>query len=162
MILTLITVLGVTVLLVSFWKRILDFLNGPVRDLLERVFGAKRCGWYVKFLQWCDDKITPVARTVKMYWKKFKDTVINLKSIWRKNPDGTYEKETTTTTRTPDPKMAKKITVVESNIPWQDVPTPVRNEMIARRTKEAELDERALVVEKVRERAEEEGIALAV
>lgn len=146
-------------LLLSFWPQILEFFNGTVRDLLERLFGADKCGWYTKLLSWLDNKVSAVRRKVKMYWKKFKDTVISVKSRYVKNADGTYSKSTETIVRKSQ-TTAKRV-VVEETVGWEYLPDSVREEMLTRRVKEAELDDRALVEEKYRERAEEDGISLS-
>ena len=146
-------------LAVACWPRLLEFLNGPVRDLLEKCFGAAKCEWYSNFLSWCDKKCAvPIRRTVKMQWKKFKDTVLRIKSVYRKNPGGSYTKQNETILRT-GAETARRI-VTEETIGYEDLPNEVREAMIKRRTKVGELDERALVAEKVRQRAEEDGIEL--
>lgn len=159
MILTLIAVLGVAALLITFWNDIREFLNTVVRDFLEKIFGAGKCSWFVNFVQWCDHKITPIRRVVKMQWKKFRDTILRVNSIYEKNDDGTYTKKTETIVRA-SPTTAKR-QIVEETIGWEYLPAAVRDEMLARRTKQAELDERELVAEKVRQRAEEDGIELS-
>ena len=68
MILTILAVLTAAALVPKFWRYILSFLNGPVRNLLERLFGADHCSWYVKFLQWADKKATATHRIIKMAW----------------------------------------------------------------------------------------------
>jgi hypothetical protein len=159
MIISMIVVLGAAVLLAKYWKIILDFLNGPIRDLLEKTFGQDKCRWYVDFLQWCDNKVTGAKRFVKMQWAKFKDTVLRIKSVYRKNEDGTYTKKNETILRTGEKTARRKVT--EETIGWEYLPNEVRDEMLRRRTTEAELDERELVEEKVRQRAEEDGIELS-
>jgi hypothetical protein len=158
MIITLIALMGATVLLAKFWKTILDFLNGPVRNRLEKCFGQEKCQWYVNFLEWCDNKVTCAKRIVKMQWEKFKDTIWRIKSVYRKNPDGSYTKQNETILRT-GAETARRI-VTEETVGWEYLPNEVREEMLRRRTNEAELDERELVAEKVRQRAEEECIDL--
>ena len=157
MIISLIVILGAAALLVSCWKFILAFLNGPVRDLLEKCFGAEKCEWYSRFLIWCDKKSTAVKRIVKMQWAKFKDTVLHVKSKYVKTGNG-YLKTTETLVRTGE-KSARRI-VSEEPIGWEDLPNGVREEMIKRRTNEGEIDDRELIAEKVRQRAAEDGIEL--
>ena len=94
-----------------------------------------------------------------MQWKKFRDTILRVNSIYEKNDDGTYTKKTETIVRA-SPTTAKR-QIVEETIGWEYLPAAVRDEMLARRTKQAELDERELVAEKVRQRAEEDGIELS-
>lgn len=159
MILTILAVLTAAALVPKFWRYILSFLNGPVRDLLERLFGADRCSWYVKFLQWADKKATAAHRVIKMAWRKFRDTVLHMKSIYHKNEDGTYTKTSETFVRE-SPTSARHV-VVEEQIDWAYLPNSVRDEMIRLRTKDAELDDRAVVDEKIRQRAEEDGIQLS-
>ena len=155
-----ILIIAVTaVLLVSLWPSILEFFNGPVRDLLERLFGADKCGWYTKFLNWLDGKMCDIRKPVKKFWNKFKDTVISVKSRYVKNADGTYSKSTETIVRK-NQTTAKRV-VIEETVGWEYLPDSVREEMLTRRVKEAELDDRALVEEKYRKRAEEDGISLS-
>lgn len=158
MILSILAIVAITTLVASLWRTILDFLNGPVRDLLERVFGKDSCEWYVTFLLWADKQMTVPHRIVKMQWRKFKDTITKVKSKYIKNDNGTYTKQTETIVRA-TPTSGKRI-VVEETVGWEYLPDSVRNEMLRLRTKEAELDDKTLAEEKVRQRAEEEGIVL--
>lgn len=162
MILTILAIAGiVTVLVAKLWKYILAFLNGPVRDLLERIFGAGRCAWYVKFLQWADRQLTAVDRFIKMYWRKFRDTILKVQSKYVKNEDGTYTKRTESIIReNPETKACRRV-VTEEAVGWEYLPDEVRAEMMRQRTEEAVLDDRAVVAEKIRQRAEEEGISLS-
>ena len=158
MIISLVVILGAAVLLAACWKFVLEFLNGPVRNLLEGLFGAEKCEWYVTFLSWCDKKASSARRIVKMQWRKFRDTVLKINSTYTKNEDGTYSKRTETIVRK-DEKSAKRV-ITEETIDWAYLPNAVREEMIKRRTNVGEIDDRELVAEKVRQRAGEEGIEL--
>ena len=66
MILAILTIVAVAALVSFCWQHILNFLNGPVRNLLEKTFGAERCKWYVNFLVWADKKMTAPNRVIKM------------------------------------------------------------------------------------------------
>ena len=159
MFLSILTIVTIAVLVSSLWRFILDFLNGPVRDLLERLFGADNCSWYVSFLQWADKQMTVPHRIVKMQFRKFRDTILKVWSRYVKNDDGTYTKQTETIVRA-SPTSSKRI-VVEETVGWEYLPDSVRGEMLRLRTKEAELDDKAVAEEKFRQRAEEEGIVLS-
>ena len=150
MILTILLIVGAAALLSGLWKFILAFLNGPVRDLLERIFGADKCKWYSNFLVWCDKKMTAPHRIIKMQWKKFKDTVVKVESKYTKNTESIVRTA---------PASGKRV-VVEETVGWEYLPDSVRDEMIRQRANEAALDDRELVAEKVRQRAAEEGIVL--
>ena len=155
---TLIAVFGTAALLAYFWNAIREFLNTTVRDFLERNLGVDHCTWFVDFLQWCDHKIAPIRGVVKEMWKKFKDNVLHIESTYTKNPDGTYTKKTETIIRASS-TTAKRQTV-EETVGWEYLPASVRDEMIARRAKQAELDVRELVTEKARQRAKGDNIVL--
>ncbi len=162
MILTILAIAGIaTVLVAKLWKYILAFLNGPVRDLLERIFGAERCGWYVKFLQWADRQATAVNRFIKMYWRKFRDTILKVQSKYVKNEDGTYTKRTESLVREKSEAKTCRRVVTEETVGWEYLPDEVRAEMMRQRTNEAVLDDREVAAEKIRQRAEEEGISLS-
>ena len=160
MILTILSVVAVAVILSSFWKFILNFLNDSVRNLLEKIFGAEHCKWYVDFLTWADGKMAAANRVVKMQWKKFKEHILKVKSNYVKNDDGTYTKTSESIVRS-SPTSGRRI-VVEETVGWAYLPNSVRAEMLRLRTKEAELDDKAVVEEKIRQRAVEDGIELAV
>ena len=162
MILTILSIAGiVTVLVAKLWKYILAFLNGPVRDLLERIFGAGRCAWYVKFLQWADRQLTAVDRFIKMYWRKVRDTILKVRSKYIKNDNGTYTKRTESVVReSPETTTCRRV-VTEETVDWAYLPNEVRAEMMRQRTNEGVLDDRAIAAEKIRLRAEEEGITLS-
>lgn len=159
MILTILAIATAAALVSSLWRFILAFLNGPVRTLLEKTFGAEKCKWYSSFLQWADKQITAQHRVVKMQWRKFRDTVLKSKSTYTDNGNGTYTKNSESIVRT-SPTSGKRV-VVEETVDWAYLPDSVRAEMIRLRTKEAELDDRAVAEEKIRQRAAEEAIELA-
>ncbi len=143
---------------IACWNAIREFLLGPVRDLLVKCFGAEKCEWYSNFLNWCDKKVTTVRQLFKMQWAKFRETVLQPKSTYTKNADGTYTKRTESIVRT-GPKQGRRV-VTEETVGWEYLPDAVRDEMLKRRTNVGEIDDRELVAEKVRQRAEEDGIAL--
>lgn len=145
MIVTVAVLLSTAMLLVSFWNRIRDFLNGPCRDFLGRIFGAKTMGWYVKFVDFLDSKITVSRRGAKEAWKKFRETVLRVKSKYIKNADGSYTKATETIVRM-DAKTAKR-QIIEEEVPYEDLPDEVRSEMIRQRTDVAELNDRDDVIQ---------------
>lgn len=159
MILTILSIVAAAALVSGLWRFILAFLNGPVRNLLEKTFGADKCTWYVNFLQWADKKMTAPHRVLKMQWRKFRDTILRSKSTYVDNGNGTYTKTSETIVRT-SPTSGKRV-VVEENVGWEYLPDSVRAEMIRQRTKEAELDDKAVAEEKIRQRAAEESIELS-
>ena len=77
-----------------------------------------------------------------------------------KNDDGTYTKTSESIVRS-SPTSGRRI-VVEETVGWEYLPDSVRAEMVRQRTKEAELDDKAVAEGKIRQRAVEEGIELAV
>jgi hypothetical protein len=158
MILTILAFVGMAVLVSSLWKFILDFLNGPVRNLLVRLFGADHCDWYINFLKWSDRQMTVPHRIVKMQWRKFKDTILKVKSKYVNNGNGTYAKQTESIVRE-SPTKGRRV-IVEETVDWSYLPDSVRAEMIRQRTNDAELDDKAVAEEKIRQRGLEEGIEL--
>ena len=158
MIITILAFVAIATLVSSLWRFILAFLNGPVRNLLEKTFGAAKCTWYVNFLQWADKKMTAPHRVLKMQWRKFRDTILKSKSTYTDNGNGTYTKSSESIVRT-SPTSGKRV-VVEETVGWEYLPDSVRGEMIRQKTKEAELDDKAVAEEKIRERAMEDGIEL--
>lgn len=158
MILTILAIVAVASLVSGFWQFILQFLNGPVRDLLVKLFGEERCRWYSNFLVWADKKMTAPHRVIKMQWKKFKDTILKVNSKYVDNGNGTYTKTSESIVRV-SPTTGKRV-VVEESVGWEYLPDSVRAEMLRLRTTEAELDDKAVAEEKFRQRAVEDGIAL--
>ena len=110
MILTILPVVAVAALVPKIWKFILDFLNGPVRNLLEKIFGAEQCKWYVDFLTWADGKMAAAHRVIKMHWKKFRETILKVNSRYVKNDDGTYTKTSESIVRS-SPTSGRRIVV---------------------------------------------------
>ena len=159
MVLTILAVVAIAALVVTFWRYILEFLNTTVRDFLNKYIGEDKCRWYVDFLLWADEKITASNRVIKDWWHKFKDTVIKVQSRYHKNEDGTYTKQTESIVRV-SPTSGKRV-VVEETVGWEYLPRTVREEMVRLRTRDAELDDRAVTEEKLRQRATQEGIVLS-
>ena len=158
MILAIISIVAIPVLVSICWTHILSFLNGPVRNRLEKIFGADRCKWYVNFLVWADNNMTAAKRVIKMQWKKFKDTILSVKSKYIDNGNGTYTKNSESIVRA-SPTSGRRV-VEEEIVDWADLPAKVRDEMLRQRTKKAELDDMAVAEEKFRQRAAEDGIEL--
>ncbi len=143
---------------IACWNLIREFLVHIVGKLLVRCFGEEKCGWYFNFLSWCDKKVSAARRIVKMHWAKFRDTVLTINSTYTRNEDGTYSKRTESIVRKDEKTATRHVT--EETVGWEYLPDAVREEMIKRRTNVGEIDDRALLAEKVRQRAEEDGIAL--
>lgn len=156
--LILLLVFSTATLITMFWNQILEFLNTVVRDFLESHFGVENCSWFVNLIEWCDGKVTSVRRNVKEWWKKFHDKILSVKATYTKNGDNTYTKRADTLVRT-SPTTGKR-QVYEETLSWEYLPDSVRTEMIARRTKQAELDIKEVVSEKIRQRAKEDEIEL--
>ena len=116
MILTILAFVAVATLVPIFWNSILEFLNGPVRNLLERIFGAEQCKWYVEFLLWADGKISAGHRVIKMHWKKFQETILKIGTTYKKKDDGTYVKKTETIVRS-SPTSGRRIVAAGRSVP---------------------------------------------
>lgn len=87
----------VVVLFTLFWKWIMRFLNGPVRNCLEKIFG--QVDWYVKILNWLDDFITVPTECVVRWWETFEHNVRKLFIRFCQTGDGIYEAEGVCVTR---------------------------------------------------------------
>lgn len=137
----------------KFWGRILDFLNGPLRDFVERVFGRESCGWYWKFVAWLDDVSTASIRLAKEWFERFKNNVLSVKSSYVPATPGKrrsdYVNRRDVYVAYDD--MNTRHVVVEETVPYCMLPDTVRHEMIRQRIESATLDERDVICRRFEE-----------
>jgi len=143
----------------KYWSRIVDFLNGPVRDLIEKCFGVEQSTWYVDFVIWLDGKACPVISKVEDVWRRFNEKVLKVRARYARRIDGGFAK-TTETIVAVDAQRARRI-VTEQYVDYEDLPDPVRHEMIRKATQNADLDIKEVVRQKMNDRVGRE-VALAM
>lgn len=139
-------------LLGKFWERVVRFLNGSLRDVLERLLGKDRCGWYVDFVIWLDNVATATINVVRGWYERFKSNVLMINSKYRpalSEGGGMYVNSRETIVAI-DSERARRV-VIEETVPYHALPAPVRHEMLLKRVDSAELDERELVGRRVEE-----------
>ena len=151
MIITIASILAITVIVSVFWCPILGFLNGWLRTKLESVFGLENCEGYRNFIVWLDGKVCVEKRYILGLYKWFREKVICIVARYRKSGNG-YIKETQTVLANPAATGRYIRTVVEEEVPWDELPTSVREEMLRRNVNDAELDILDVVGEKVKEK----------
>lgn len=145
------SILSMSVLLAVFWCQILGFLNGWLREKLESIFGTENCEVYRNLIVWLDDKVCKEKRLILNAYKWLREKVICCIARYRKSDNG-YVKETETVIANPATKGRYIRTVVEEEVPWDELPTSVREEMLRRNVNDAELDIMDVVGEKVKEK----------
>lgn len=133
----------------KFWGYILNFLNGPVRDFLEKLLGPEKCDWYVKFLLWVDDKISAVIQLADEWCERFKNNVLMLKSTYKEveGSKGRTFIKTHESIVALDSLNAKRV-VTEEIVGREELPDDTRHEMIRQRSNEAAIDERDVVMKR--------------
>lgn len=151
MVLMILGVLTTTAIFAAFWNWIRDFLNGWLRDRLESLFGASKCEWYVSFVCWLDDRVCATKVIARRWWNWFKSKVLRIKTNYRKTANG-YVKTTETITVKPEDENKAIRVVTEEEVPWENLPSSVRKEMIHQETDEAELDVTDVINQKAKEK----------
>lgn len=137
----------------KFWGHIFDFLNGPLRDLVESILGRESCDWYWKFVAWLDDVTTASVRVAKEWFERFKNNVLSVKSSYVPITSGKWHSDYINRRDVYvayDDKNTKH-TVIEETVPYHMLPDTVRHEMIRQRTESATLDERDVVCRRFEE-----------
>ena len=135
----------------KFWRHVFEFLNGTIRDLLEKLIGERRCQWYVRLLEWLDDKVCATTRTVKNWWRRFKQNVLRIRSTYVIKGD-TGKKNTEVIIATSDTKARRIVT--EETISRHDIPSAARHEMIRQRKHSAVVDEKEVAHQKLNQKLE--------
>lgn len=145
----------------KFWTYIKDyFLNGALRDLMERIFGADNIDWYVRFVNWVDDLVTAAIRVVDEWYKRFKCNVLKVNSTYTPSgTNGNYINRRESIVAI-DSENARRV-ITEEIIPWHMIPKPARNEMIRQRAESASLDEREVVCRRFEEKKKKIELATA-
>lgn len=134
----------------KYWSWIVDFLNGPVRDLVEKCLGVEKSVWYVDFVIWLDGKACPVISRIEDVWRRFNQRVLKVRARYARCADGGFAK-TTETVVAVDDKRARRV-VTEEYVAYEDLPDPVRHEMIRKATQNADLDVKEVVRQKMNDR----------
>lgn len=143
----------------KYWDYIKDFLNGPVRDFLEKVWGPENCDWYVKFVLWLDDIAVAGIQLANKWCERFKNNVLMLKSTYKEAENGKYIK-THESIVAIDSRNAKRV-ITEEPVEYTDLPDDTRHEMIRQRSNEAEIDEREVVMKRYEENKQKIAMSMA-
>ena len=145
------SILSISVVFAVFWCQILGFLNGWLRAKLESIFGTENCEAYRNLIVWLDDKVCMEKRLILNAYKWLREKVVCVIARYRKSHKG-YVKETETVIAKPEAKGRYNRTVTEEEVPWDELPSSVREEMLRRNVDGAELDVLNVVGEKVKEK----------
>lgn len=143
----------------KFWTYILNFLNGPLRKFLEKVWGPENCDWYVKFVLWLDDIAIAGIQLASKWCERFKNNVLMLKSTYKEAENGKYIK-TQESIVAIDSRNAKRV-IKEEPVEYTDLPDVIRHEMIRQRSKEAEINEREVVMKRYEDNKQKIAMSMA-
>ena len=144
-----------------FWTYIKDyFLNGALRDLMERIFGAENIDWYIGFVNWMDDAATAGIRVAEAWYERFRYNVLKVDSTYSPSSTRGYYVNRRESVVAVDSENARHV-ITEETIPYRDLPAQVRHEMIRQRTESARLDEREVVCRRFEEEKKKIELATA-
>jgi len=127
---------------VYFWSKILAFLNGTVRDIIEKAFGEKWSAKFAKFLVWLDKRVVLVKQTVQSWYDWFRQKFLRLETKYT-NIGETATKTTTILVELPTGEGQQ--TTIEEKVDWEDLPDPVREDCILRKATSAEINEKDVI-----------------
>ncbi len=155
MLLAIIIIIGIAAALIYFWAYILAFLQGTLRSLIGKCFGSNAENIFGDFLVWLDQKITPLKRVLDAGVRFVKSQVLRMDSQYERIDASTYRKTETVYVNLGNGKCQRRI--VEEEIGRDQLPDEIRAEMIRQNTTQSKLDEKAVTLEKIKERLTEEG-----
>ncbi len=145
----------------TFWDYIREyFLNGALRDLMARIFGAEKIGWYINFIIWMDNTTTAGIRLAESWYERFRCNVLKVDSTYSPSSTrGCYVNRRESIVAI-DNERARRV-ITEETIPYRELPAQVRHEMIRQRTESARLDEREVVCRRFEEEKKKIELATA-
>lgn len=156
--LVVIVVLGSAAAAAAFWPWIVEFFTEELVPWLKESVSPQFGTMVEDLLVWADKGMVPVRSSVKKCYQAFRENVLGANVTFEKETATTGTKTTEAFIRNSDGKVMKRVFTEE--VEYDDLPEAIREEMHRQHKKKANLDIKAVIDKKVRDRAVEEGMVL--
>jgi hypothetical protein len=138
---------------VLFWPYIMEFFTSVLIPFVHEHMDKEIADLLKELVMFLDDAICPVRQKLVESWGAFTKMFKEIRTTFTKiSPDMVTA---TTEVKTFD---NKNIPVPDQNVPWYKLPTQVRDEMINKNVKRAELDQRKAIEARMKQKCDEKGI----
>ncbi len=146
--------------LVLLWNRIVQFLQSTLLPLVRRLLGDTVADFAVNIVSFLDKRVCPAREVLLSAWKTFKYHVLAIRTVYKKRDAHTASATTEAFVRTAEGKVVKQ--TKEEVVAWHDLPDDIRQQMMAKATTTATVDDMDVVEGRLRERMQEEGMELTL
>lgn len=141
------------------WAYVVELFQRYLIPFARQLLGEKVAGLITDLIVFLDGKVCPTRQAVGRAWDAFRKHVLGCKTVYTKQGASQAEARTHTLVRTPDGRLMERTEVRE--VPWQDIPADIREQMIEAQRQQAALNNLELVERRMRERCAEVGYELS-
>jgi len=145
----------VAVVATAAWPSVLHYLQSYFLPWVQQVLPPAVSEMLTGLVVFLDERACSVRRTAALAWRQFQSTVLGMETTYRKIGPNSVETVQTCIIDLGDGRGLKRTSTYD--LPWQEVPDPVREAMIAENASAARLDSRQVVESRFRTRAKEVG-----
>jgi hypothetical protein len=142
---------------VVLWHHIVNVFASYIIPFLRRHIGDTVADGVASMVAWVDRKVVLARNAVATLWRVFKERILGIKAVYRKTSATKASVETISTIRTGQ-REVKRERVTEEEVPLDELPDEVREQIIRNPLAPVEVDLKADVERRVISRASEEGI----
>jgi hypothetical protein len=156
----LLVLLGAVALLANYWPQLVDWCSRSLIPWVREKAGEKAGDLLQTLVVWLDKGLVPVLAQIRRAWTFVRERILRLQRTYTKTSSDTVQVSTETILVDESGNAVRR--VEEEEIDWALLPEDVREAMIKQGKQPAEVDVKALIEHKARERAKEEGIDLEI
>ncbi|MCC7420850.1 MAG: hypothetical protein IT428_11240 [Planctomycetaceae bacterium] len=152
------TILGM-VLGSIFWPYLVDWCSKSAIPFIRRCLGNSVGDAFAKLLVWVDKPACASRRAIVGAWKMVTGSVLKMKSTYSKTSATSYlEKRQVHLLDRESGKQ--RVRTEEYEVPWEQVPERVRDEMVRQGKDTAEVDVKESLLNSIKDRANEQSLVL--
>jgi hypothetical protein len=146
------------VLAVILWPFLVWWLARGLIPMLRTTVGDEVADPIAALITWIDRPASFVREQVMSAWRFFNERILAITSTYTKTAEGRFTQRQQTVLRSRgDHAEVKVITRV---LDWQDLPAPVRDEMIRRGVPSVQTDDREVIRDRVEHTAKQSAMKL--
>lgn len=149
---------GAAIVATIYWPEIIHYLTTCVVPWVRQKLSNDVAALLAELFDWLDGKVVTVRRGVKHLWAAFTKNVLGSKKEFTKVSATAVRGKTTTIIQDQSGKFQQQI--VEEEIAWENLPPEIRREFNVHAKISAELDQKAVLAELVKQKAASQGVAL--
>jgi hypothetical protein len=157
---TVITIVLLILAILAIWPYFVDLCSRTIIPFIRRKVGSSVSEPMASLLTWVDRPACAGRSVVMKGWRTLSGQITRLKTTYQKKSPTTMLESTES--ELSDPISGKRfISTVDYEIPWEEVPTRIRDQMNIEGTVKAELDVKDKLKKAVEHRAKKEEIEVA-